>query len=165
MSKSGCGRSCRAMRWRTGSNGRNDSMPLNYERIMAYRPGPKDASYDERRCILYALGIGIGMDPLDDEQLKFVHERKLAAFPTMATTLGWMGRLTDPAFGIDARMVVASSLKVTLHRPLATAATLTSDPRVTEIIDKGTGNHAVIQSAHTLSTADGSMVATVESAA
>jgi acyl dehydratase len=140
-------------------------MPLNYERIMAYRPGPKDASYDARHCILYALGIGIGMNPLERGQLKFVYERDLVAFPTMATTLGWMGRLTDPAFGIDTRMVVAASLKVTLHRPLATAAALTSDPRVTEIIDKGAGKHAILQSARTLSAPDGSLVATVESAA
>jgi acyl dehydratase len=138
-------------------------MPLNYERIMAYRPGPLDASYDETRCILYALGIGIGMDPLDREQIKFVHERELKAFPTLATVLGWMGRLTDPAFGIDARMVVAASLKVTLHRPLQVRDTLTSDPRIVEIIDKGAGRHAIIQSARTLSAADGAAVAIVES--
>jgi acyl dehydratase len=136
-------------------------MPLNYDRILAYRPGPLDASYDERYCILYALGIGIGMDPLDRDQIKFVHERELAAFPTMATTLGWR-RLTDPAFGIDTRMVVAASLKVTLHRPLQTREALTSDPRVVEIIDKGAGKHAIIQSARNLVAADGTLVATVE---
>jgi len=137
-------------------------MPLNYERIMAYRPGPLDASYDENRCILYALGIGIGMDPLDTEQIKFVHERELKTFPTFATVLGWPGRLTDPAFGLDARMVVAASLKVTLHRPLAVRDTLVSDPRIVEIIDKGAGKHAIIQSARTLNAADGTPVATVE---
>ena len=139
-------------------------MPLNYERILAYRPGPLDASYDDSRCILYALGIGIGMDPLDREQIKFVHERELKAFPTFATVLGWMGRLTDPAFGIDAKMVVAASLKVTLHRPLKVRDTLTSDPRVVEIIDKGPGKHAIIQSARTLAAGDGTAVATVENA-
>jgi|SRR5215831_5192834 len=137
-------------------------MALNYERIMAYSPGPLDASYDEQRCILYALGIGIGMDPLDSEQIKFVHERELKAFPTLASVLGWMGRLTDPAFGIDASKVVAASLKVTLHRPLRTSDTLTSDPRIVGIIDKGAGKHAIIQSSRTLHAADGSAVATVE---
>jgi acyl dehydratase len=137
-------------------------MPLNYERILAHRAGPLDASYDENRCILYALGIGIGMDPLDLEQIKFVHERELQAFPTFATVLGWPGRLTDPAFGIDARMVVAASLKVTLHRPLHVRDTLTSDPRIVEIIDKGAGKHAIIQSARTLHATDGTSVATVE---
>jgi acyl dehydratase len=140
-------------------------MPLDYERILAYRPGPLDASYDERRCILYALGIGLGMDPLDRRQIKFVHERELVAFPTLATTLGWMGRLTDPAFGIDSRMVVAASLKVTLHRPLPVAAKLSSDPRVVEIIDKGPGKHAIIQAARSLTTPDGVTLASIESSA
>jgi acyl dehydratase len=137
-------------------------MPLNYERILAHRAGPLDASTNERTCILYALGIGIGMDPTDREQIKFVHERELVAFPTMATVLGWPGRFTDPAFGIDTRMVVAASLKVVLHRPLRTIETLTSDPRVVEIIDKGPGKHAILQSARTLVAPDGTEVARIE---
>ena len=95
-------------------------MGLNYERIMAYRPADIAVSYGERDCILYALGIGLGMDPLDPGQLKFVYERAgLEAFPTMAVVLGWPGRMTDPAFGVDERLVVAGDLKVVLHRPLA----------------------------------------------
>ena len=104
---------------------------LNYERIMAYRPSDIRVSYGERECILYALGIGVGMDPLDPGELKFVYERAgLAAFPTMAVVLGWPGRMTDPAFGIDERLVVAGDLKVVLHRPLAAKASLVSRPRV-----------------------------------
>ena len=137
-------------------------MPLNYERILAHRAGPLDASTDERTCILYALGIGIGMDPTDREQIKFVHERELEAFPTVASVLGWPGRLTDPAFGIDSRMVVAASLKVVLHRPLQTQEKLTSDPRVVEIVDKGPGKHAILLSARTLVAPDGAVVATIE---
>jgi acyl dehydratase len=137
-------------------------MPLNYERILAHRAGPLDASIDARTCILYALGIGIGMDPVDPEQIKFVHERGLVAFPTAASVLGWPGRLTDPSFGIDSRMVVAASLKVVLHRPLQTTEKLTSDPRVVEIVDKGAGKHAILLSARTLTAPDGAEVATVE---
>ncbi len=117
---------------------------LNYERIMAYRPVDIRVSYGERECILYALGIGMGMDPLDPGELKFVYERAgLEAFPTMAVVLGWPGRMTDPALGIDERLVVAGDLKVTLHRPLAAQATLVSRPRVKEVIDKGRGNAAI----------------------
>ena len=81
-------------------------MALNYEKVMAYRPADIDASYSARDCVLYSLGIGLGMDPLDTDQLRFVDARKIAAFPTMPTVLGWMGRMTDPEFGIDERMVV-----------------------------------------------------------
>ena len=137
---------------------------LNYERIMAYRPADIRVNYGERECILYALGIGIGMDPLDAGELKFVYERVgLEAFPTMAVVLGWPGRMTDPALGIDERLVVAGDLKVVLHRPLAPQATLVSRPRVKEVIDKGPGNAAIIQNTRELIGEDGASVATVDS--
>lgn len=137
-------------------------MALNYEKIMAYQPGEPRASYGARDCILYALGIGLGMDPTDKPQLQFVYEKGLTAFPTLATTLGWWGRLTDPQFGIDERMVVLADQRVVLHRPLAPEATLISRPRVKEIIDKGEGNAAIIQLTRDLTTEDGTLVATVE---
>lgn len=139
-------------------------MGLNYERVMAFRPADIDVNYGARECIIYALGIGLGLDPLDKGQLKFVYERAgLVAFPTMAVVLGWPGRMTDPAFGIDERLVVAGDLRVTLHRPLAPAARLISRPRIREVIDKGPGNAAIIQATRDLFPADGALVATVDS--
>jgi acyl dehydratase len=140
------------------------TMALNYERIIAYRPPDIAVRYGARECILYALGIGVGMDPLDPGALKFVYERAdLQAFPTMAVVLGWPGRITDPAFGVDERLVVAGDLKVVLHRPLAPQAQLTSRPRVKEVIDKGPGNAAIILNTRDLVAADGTLVATVDS--
>ena len=139
-------------------------MGLNYERIMAYRPADIAVSYGQRDCILYALGIGLGMDPLDPGALKFVYERAgLEAFPTMAVVLGWPGRMTDPAFGVDERLVVAGDLKVVLHRPLAPEARLASRPRIKEVIDKGPGNAAIILNTRDLLAEDGTLVATVDS--
>jgi acyl dehydratase len=131
---------------------------------MAYRPADIAVSYGAHECILYALGIGLGMDPLDPGALKFVYERAgLEAFPTMAVVLGWPGRMTDPAFGIDERLVVAGDLKVVLHRPLAPEARLVSRPRVKEVIDKGPGNAAIILNTRDLLAEDGTPVATVDS--
>jgi acyl dehydratase len=139
-------------------------MGLNYERIMAYRPADIAVSYGPRECILYALGIGLGMNPVDPGELKFVYERaNLEAFPTMAVVLGWPGRMTDPAFGVDEKLVVAGDLKVVLHRPLAPQAQLTSRPRIREVIDKGLGNAAIILNTRDLTAADGTLVATVDS--
>jgi acyl dehydratase len=140
-------------------------MALNYEAIMAYRPADIRATYGARDCILYALGIGLGMDPMDEGQLRFVTEKSLLAFPTLATTLGWMGRLTDPEFGIDERMVVLADQRVVLHRPLAPEATLISRPYIKEIIDKGEGNAAIIRTTRDLTMEDGTRVATVEGSA
>ena len=112
-------------------------MGLNYERIMAYRPADIAVSYGPRECILYALGIGLGMNPVDPGELKFVYERaNLEAFPTMAVVLGWPGRMTDPAFGVDEKFVVAGDLKVVLHRPLAPQAQLVSRRLIIDVVVK-----------------------------
>ena len=139
-------------------------MALNYDKIMAYDPGEKTVQYAARDCIIYALGIGLGMDPMDAGQLKFVYEKRLNAFPTMAGVLGWIGRTlsTRPEFGVDERMVVAAEQRITLHRPLAAEGTLHSRTRVKEVIDKGPGGGAIIQQERTLTAEDGTPVATNE---
>jgi acyl dehydratase len=137
-------------------------MPLNYERIMAYRPADQTVSYGPRDCIIYALGIGIGMDPMDQGQLRFVYEKNLAVFPTFMAVLGRLTGIEDPAFGLNPRMVVAAALKVMLHGPLAPDAKLVSRPRVREVIDKGPNSAAIIEITRELRTPDGQLVATVD---
>jgi len=137
-------------------------MPLNYERLMAYRPADQTVAYGPRDCIIYALGIGLGMDPMDQGQLKFVYEKNLAAFPTLAAVLGRLTRIDDPEFGLDRSMVVAAALKVMLHVPLATEGELVSRPRVREVIDKGPNSAAIIEITRELRTPDGRLVATVD---
>ena len=138
-------------------------MALNYDAVMGYRPDDIAVEYGPRECILYALGIGIGMDPLDAAQLRFVYEKNLAAVPTMAAVLGWPGRMVDPRFGIDARMVVAAGLKVVLHRPLPAQAKLISRPRVREVVDLGPDSAAIVLASRELVTPEGEAVATVDS--
>jgi hypothetical protein len=52
--------------------------------------------------MLYALGIGLGQDPLDAQQLRYVYEDNLKTFPTMSVVLGYPGFwMSDPRAGID----------------------------------------------------------------
>lgn len=138
-------------------------MPVNYERIMAYRPADIPVAYDARDCIIYALGIGIGMDPMDWGQLKFVYEKELTAFPSMGVILGRQGPLLRPEFGVDQRMMVAAALKLVLHEPLAIEAKLTARGHVREVIDKGPNSAAIIEMTRDLLAPDGRVVATVDS--
>jgi acyl dehydratase len=137
-------------------------MPLNYERLMAYRPADIAVTYGPRDCIIYALGVGIGMDPTDPRQLRFVYEKDLAAFPTMTVVLGRPTGFDHPDFGLDRRMMVAASLKVVLHQPLAPEGRLVSRARVREVIDKGPGSAAILDITRELVTEDGQHVATVD---
>jgi acyl dehydratase len=59
-------------------------------------------------------------------------------------------------------MMVAASLKVVLHEPVATEGTLVSRPRVREVIDRGPNSAAIIELTRDLLAPDGRVVATVD---
>lgn len=121
-----------------------------------------EQSYDARDSTIYALGIGLGHDPLDEGQLRFVTiERNLVAFPTMAVVLAKGAPFSaDPRSGINRGMVVHGEQGLELLRPLAAMATLRGRTRITQVADKGAGKGAVIYQETLLTdAADGQPVA------
>ena len=66
-------------------------MPINYEKLIIREIPAADQHLTKRDTILYALGVGLGADPCDANQLKFVYEENLQALPTMAVILGYPG--------------------------------------------------------------------------
>ncbi|MDA7419207.1 MaoC/PaaZ C-terminal domain-containing protein [Xenophilus arseniciresistens] len=138
---------------------------IDYEKTKAWRSGPVRHAYTERDSILYALGIGFGADPLAQEELGFVYEKKLQAVPTMAAVLAspgfWMR--DNKELGIDFLKLVHGEQGVTIHSPLPAAATVLGESRVTRVVDKGEGKGAVMHVEKTLTDeADGRLLATVE---
>jgi hypothetical protein len=47
---------------------------LDYHVLKNWEFGDITQTYTERDTILYALGVGLGADPLDEHQLRFVLE-------------------------------------------------------------------------------------------
>ena len=126
-------------------------MPINYEHLLALRIPEVRQAYTEKDAILYALGIGLGRDPLDEDELPFVYEKSLKVLPTFAAVLGWPGFwVRDLATGIDWVKVVAGEQGLVLHRPLTRRGTVIGRTRVTEIIDKGAGKGALVYSERAL---------------
>ena len=119
-------------------------MPINYEELMQATSSGITASYTERDTMLYALGIGFGRDPMNEAELPFVYENGLKAVPTMATVIGWGAGTIMAKSGINYLMVVHGEQKVTLHKPLPTAADVVMDERVLGAFDKGKDKGAVI---------------------
>jgi acyl dehydratase len=129
-------------------------MAIDYDRLMNWRFPPVRQTLGKKDCILYALGVGLGADPLDAAQLRFVYEDRLAALPTMAAVLAYPGFWAkDPATGIDWVRVVHGEQAITLHRPLPVEAELTGTSRVVGIVDKGAGKGAVLYSERRISDA------------
>jgi acyl dehydratase len=118
---------------------------LNHEALLAWPFEEIEQTYTEKDSILYALGIGLGADPLDHGQLRFVYEDGLEALPTMAVVLGNPGfYLSDPASGVDWKRVVHGEQGLVLHRPLPPDGTVRSITRIDSIVDKGEGRGALI---------------------
>ena len=59
-------------------------MPIDRDFLLGWAMDPVVDSYTDRDSMFYALSLGLGADPLDDGQLRFVYEKGLAAFPTMS---------------------------------------------------------------------------------
>src|SRR5580700_3737836 len=102
-------------------------------------------AYTARDTMFYALGIGLGSDPLDLNQLRFVYEKNLRAMPTLAVILGYPGFwMQRPETGIDWVKVVHGEERLRIHRPIPPSGTVIGRMRVTAIIDKGRDKGALV---------------------
>src|SRR5271167_2869396 len=95
-------------------------MPIVYDKLLALRIPEMVQAYTEKDAILYALGVGLGRDPMDEDELPFVYEKNLKVLPTFAAVLGWPGFWArDRDTGIDWVRIVNGEQGVKIHRPLA----------------------------------------------
>jgi acyl dehydratase len=138
-------------------------MTIVYEKLMALEIPPAEQTYGPKDCMLYALGIGLGHDPMNEDELPFVYEKNLKVLPTMAAVLGYVGFWArDRDTGIDWLKMVNGEQGVTLHRPLAGQGTVVGNQRIVEVIDKGAGKGALVLSEREVTDkATGDLIATV----
>ena len=54
-------------------------MAINYDKLLALKIPDVEHTYTDKDTMLYALGVGLGHDPLDCKQLDFVYEKNLKA--------------------------------------------------------------------------------------
>ena len=140
-------------------------MALDYDRLRNWELADVEHAYGRTDTILYALGVGLGADPLDARQLRFVYEEDLLALPTMAVVLGAPGFwLKEQDTGVDWVRVLHGEQGLVLHRPLPPEGTAIGRTRVTGILDKGADKGALIYSEKILiDKASGETVATTTS--
>jgi acyl dehydratase len=138
-------------------------MPIVYDKLMATAIEPAEQAYEPKDCMLYALGVGLGHDPLNEDELAFVYEKSLKVLPTMATVLGHTGSLAQRSdTGINWVMVVNGEQGFTLHRPLAGRGVVVGHTKIVEVIDKGAGKGALILTERKISDkTSGAPIATV----
>lgn len=126
-------------------------MPIDYDALKAFPFEDREHSYTERDTMLYALGVGLGHDPLDTRQLPFVYERDLTALPTMGVTIAlakpWLHR---PESGITWSRMLHGEQAIEIHRPIPVAGTLVGETTMDEIVDKGPDKGALLYMSRTV---------------
>jgi acyl dehydratase len=140
-------------------------MAINYDKLMAWPFEDVRHRYTQRDTMLYALGVGLGTDPCNETELRFVYEKDLLALPTLPVVLGYPGMwLKDPATGVDWVRLVHGEQGLRLHRPIPAEGEVIGRTRVCNIIDKGPGKGALIYTERTVSdAASGELLATLSS--
>ncbi|CAM4192052.1 MaoC/PaaZ C-terminal domain-containing protein [Bordetella muralis] len=138
-------------------------MPLDYQTIKNWEFADIHHRYEDKDTILYALGIGLGADPMDAAQLRYVYEQDLQTIPTLATVLGHPGFwMNDPRAGIDWVRLVHGEQRLQLHAPLPASGTVIGKSRVTHVIDKGADKGALVVTERTLHDDQGLHLATLQ---
>ncbi len=155
---------------------RNDfNMPIFYPDILDQRTAPRTFTYGDKDVMLYALGVGMGQDPMNETELPFVYEKNLKVIPTAATVLAAGARAAANAgpapqmpeghrpSQINFLMVVHGEQKVELHKPLPTKGTFTVEGRTVGAYDKGKDKGAVVINESVWTDENGEKVATLTS--
>jgi acyl dehydratase len=118
-------------------------MPVDPGKLLSLTFPDTERSYTQRDVMLYALGIGLGQNPTDPNELAFVYEKDLKVLPTFAAVLGFEPFLLRDT-GLAFEMIVHGEEHIALHRPLATSGTVVARHILDDVIDKGAGKGALL---------------------
>lgn len=107
-------------------------MSINMD-VVGKKMEPIPFAYDEDRVILYALGIGAGVD-----ELGFVYEKNLKVFPTFAVA-PFMPALFNfiPKIKLNLQAVLHGEQKIVFHKTIPPSATIYTSTLCETIYDKG----------------------------
>lgn len=122
-------------------------MAIVLEKLLGLDIPPVEHTYGPKDVLLYALGLGLGQDPMNEDELAFVYEKNLKVLPTYALvqayTPYWLRR---PEVGVTWNKVVHGEQSLTLHKPVKPEDTVIGKTRILDVIDKGAGKGALVYS-------------------
>src|SRR5205085_12481482 len=113
-------------------------MPLNPDAVGS-KSEPGEKHWDSKDAILYALGVGCGVDdlPFTTENTHAVPQQVL---PTMGVVLGVPGGGAWDSLGeINWTMLVHGEQAIEFHKPIPVEGTTRSVTTVAGVYDKGSG--------------------------
>jgi len=138
-------------------------MAVDYHALLNYPIPEVRQKYTRKDTMLYALGLGLGAEPLDEQQLRFVYEDGLRVLPTYPVVLGHPGFWwKKPDTGVDWVRIVHGEQGLIIHKLPPPEGELIGRTRVTNIVDKGAGKGILVYSERVITdAATGELLATL----
>ena len=94
-------------------------MPFDAERLKTWEFGTRTQSYTARDAMLYALGVGMPLEPGESDDLGFLTEDALRVLPSFAVTLATPGMWPKlPELEIAWEKVLHMAHACRFHTPL-----------------------------------------------
>ncbi|MDP3173597.1 MAG: MaoC/PaaZ C-terminal domain-containing protein [Phenylobacterium sp.] len=129
-------------------------MPIFYPDILQQGTAARPFEYGDKEVMLYAVGIGMGANPLDERELSFVYENGLKVVPTAVTVLAdsvMRGVSAAVPDGLrfstwDMFKMLHGEQKVEIHKPLPAQGAFTFSDQIIGAFDKGPDKGAIILS-------------------
>ncbi len=124
---------------------------MNLQAVLARGFAPLEQSTTWRDAALYALALGLASDPLDADELPYVHEGHLggthvAVVPSYALTLCWLPFWqAEPGLSIHWQQLLHGEMRITWHAPLPVNGRVRATHRIMAVQDKGAGRGALMQ--------------------
>ncbi|WFU39947.1 MaoC/PaaZ C-terminal domain-containing protein [Bradyrhizobium sp. CB82] len=139
-------------------------MPIDYPAVLHLKTQAANYSWTDREVMLYALGIGMGSDPLNERELQFVNEvyatpKALKVVPTFASVCVWGAR--PGVIDLNRVMAVDGERDIIFHKTIPVAASVTADACVRGVYDKGKAKGAIIQDEVVVRDCDGDKIVTI----
>lgn len=120
-------------------------MPLNHDAVLGLQFQPIAQTLTDAECMLYALAIGVGTDPMREDELPYVFEENLRVFPTMPVVMGHPGTwYKQDGLGITFGMIVHGTQRIEIHRPIPAGGAIVVHNRNIEVADKGAEKGAIV---------------------
>jgi acyl dehydratase len=141
-------------------------MAIDLDKLLALRIDAPH-TYAPKDLMLYALGLGVGQDPISKSQLAFVYEKDLKVLPTFGSVMGYPGFWAKerPEFGITWQKLLNGEQGIELHRSLPTSGTVVGTTTIERVIDKGEGKGSIVYTRREVKDKSGNLICTIRNAA